>query len=178
MRVQLLSSFQALIMQVKVWHLKPWIFEIVKMSMLISFFWNRHWAWTLFYWSTKGISVFTCSPPDQRSSSRWIQVISSSLSYNICNIRCLRMWHSDTERPVGTIRNVIRSRGSIAFSSSSPPLPPFSSLPPQRWLCSCVSTRQLCQVPWLKPQTNLKGPEPISDTFWENAQKLFLDRVL
>lgn len=142
------------------------------------FFFNPSLSLNTFLLEYKGISVFASSPPDWRSSSRWIQVISSSLSYNICNVRCLRMWHSDTERPVGTKRNVTRSWGSIAFSSSSPPLPPISLLPPQCWLYSCVSALQLCQVPWLKPQTNLKGPEPISDAFWENVQKLFLDRVL
>lgn len=76
-----------------------------------------------------------------RSFFRWIQVISSSLNYNVYNIRCLRMWHSDAEGPEGTNRNVLRS---IALYSSSPPLPPISSLPPKCWLSSCVSPCQLC----------------------------------
>lgn len=148
------------------------------MSTCISFSWILHWAWTLFLLEYQGIPVFAASPPGQRSFFRWIQVISSSLNYNVCNVRCLTMWHSDAERPVGTNRNVVTSRGSIALSSSSPPLPLISSLPPQCWSSSCVSTRQLCQTPWFKPQTNLKGLEPISDTFWENTQKLFLGRPL
>lgn len=133
---------------------------------------------TFFLLEYKGISGFPSSPPDQRSFFRWIQVVSSSAGYRVCNVRGLRMWHSDTERPVGTNRNVITSRGSIALCYSSPPLPPVSCLPPQCWLSRCVSARQLCQAPWLKPQTNLKGLEPISDTFWENTQKLCLGRLL
>lgn len=122
------------------------------------------------------IHVSISSPPDQRTSFRWIQVISSSLNYNIYNVRYLRMWYNDAERPVGTNMHDLTRRGIIPLSSSFPPWPPTSSLHPQCWFPSCVSTRQLCQTPWLKLQTNLKGLEPISDTFCENAQKHFLGR--
>lgn len=43
------------------------------------------------------------------------------LSYNVCNVRFLRVCHSDEESPGRTNRN----GGSTALSSSSPPLPPF-----------------------------------------------------
>lgn len=96
------------------------------MSTWISFSWILHWAWWLFFLlEYKGMFGFASSPPDQRSFFRWIQVVSSSAGYRVCNVRGLRMWHSDTERPVGTNRNVITSRGSIALCYSSHRYLPF-----------------------------------------------------
>lgn len=124
----------------------------------------------------EGICVFTSSPPDWRSSFRWI-LTSSSLNCDIYNVRYLRMWYSDAERPVGTNMYDITRREIVPFSSSFPPLPTTSSLHPQCWFSNFVSTCQLCQTPWLKLQTDLKGLEPISDTSCENARKDFLGRL-
>lgn len=61
-------------------------------------------------------------------------------------------------------------------------LPPHHYLPFPPCLlsagCPVVSALVNCAQPWLKPQTSLKGLEPISDTLWENAQKLYLARPL